>query len=354
MATENRIDLEEISTNIEDKAEFPDDIRRQIRRLRDKLRESEDAFNHFHWYGPEYDGQEAPEAPDWHALISQATNVLGSSSKDLWVCAWLIEALTTEYGFSGFRDGCLAATILVEQFWGMIEPSPEGDDGIENTVKMISSLNDSFFIDRLNAIPISESVSDGSTLTCVTLKSSSDSALSDFVSATDVDFFVDLTSDIEQAIAAFDGFSEAISSRCGDAAPPSAKIRETLADCKRLVRGFCGHVVPQEADQQSGEFGADDSADTSGVATVQNGGTSVSSNQVQNREDAFLVLERVADYFRRSEPHSPVSYALEQAVRWGRMPLPELLAELVSEDSARNDIFKLAGIRQPNSDDDDD
>jgi type VI secretion system protein ImpA len=70
---------------------------------------------------------------------------------------------------------------------------------------------------------------------------------------------------------------------------------------------------------------------------------------VETRQEAFQTLLGVADYFRRTEPHSPVSYALEQVVRWGRMPLPDLLAELVSDRSTREDIFKRTGIPQPSS-----
>ena len=67
--------------------------------------------------------------------------------------------------------------------------------------------------------------------------------------------------------------------------------------------------------------------------------------QIGSREEAFRALLQVAEFFKRTEPHSPISYTLEQAVRWGRMPLPELLSELVPEDSTREQIFKLVGIR---------
>jgi type VI secretion system protein ImpA len=68
---------------------------------------------------------------------------------------------------------------------------------------------------------------------------------------------------------------------------------------------------------------------------------------VRTREDAFRALLQVADYFKRTEPHSPVAYTLEQAVRWGRMPLPDLLTELIPEQTAREQIFKIVGIKQP-------
>ena len=68
---------------------------------------------------------------------------------------------------------------------------------------------------------------------------------------------------------------------------------------------------------------------------------------VRTREDAFRALLQVADYFKRTEPHSPVAYSLEQAVRWGRMPLPELLTELIPEQAAREQVFKVVGIKPP-------
>ena len=64
---------------------------------------------------------------------------------------------------------------------------------------------------------------------------------------------------------------------------------------------------------------------------------------LRDREDAFRTLLKVAEFFRRTEPHTVLSYTLEQLVRWGRMPLPELLVELIPEDSVRLD--RLEGGR---------
>jgi type VI secretion system protein ImpA len=55
----------------------------------------------------------------------------------------------------------------------------------------------------------------------------------------------------------------------------------------------------------------------------------------------------VADFFRRSEPHSVLSYALDQVVRWGKMTLPELLTELLPDEAPRKNLFRLAGIKPP-------
>jgi type VI secretion system protein ImpA len=67
---------------------------------------------------------------------------------------------------------------------------------------------------------------------------------------------------------------------------------------------------------------------------------------LQTREQALDSLRKVAEFFRKSEPHSPVSYALEQVVRWGGMPFPELWSELI-EEGPRKALFKQVGIRLP-------
>ncbi len=65
-----------------------------------------------------------------------------------------------------------------------------------------------------------------------------------------------------------------------------------------------------------------------------------------NRDLAFHLLRDVSDYFRQSEPHSPVSFLLEKAIRWGYLSLPELLQEMMTEQDGDNvsKIFNAAGL----------
>src|SRR5262245_60195763 len=66
-----------------------------------------------------------------------------------------------------------------------------------------------------------------------------------------------------------------------------------------------------------------------------------------SREEAFATLLRVAEFFRRSEPHSPVSYTLEELVRRGRMSLPDLLSELINDPTQRRNYYVVAGMKPP-------
>jgi type VI secretion system protein ImpA len=68
-------------------------------------------------------------------------------------------------------------------------------------------------------------------------------------------------------------------------------------------------------------------------------------SQAMNRDQAFGELRKIADYFAVNEPHSPVSFLLEKAIRWGYMSLPELMAELVTgNDKVLGHIKLITGI----------
>ena len=56
-------------------------------------------------------------------------------------------------------------------------------------------------------------------------------------------------------------------------------------------------------------------------------------------------ISRIAAYFRANEPHSPLSYTLEDAVRRARMGLPDLLKEMMPEAAARASVLSGLGIR---------
>jgi len=113
-----------------------------------------------------------------------------------------------------------------------------------------------------------------------------------------------------------------------------------LETCRDLLQSLC-------RDRQPDAPPADSTSEGAPAEAAAAGGDRKASGPIRNREAAFQSLLQVAEFFKRTEPHSPISYALEQAVRWGRMPLPDLLTELIPEEAARLQLFKLVGITPP-------
>jgi len=167
------------------------------------------------------------------------------------------------------------------------------------------------------------------------------------VSETSPAFYKTLKADVEETLAAFLSMSEVLDEKCGHDGPPVSNIRNTL---KRIIEviGFLTKdmALGGEADEDESEEASADSPDSTGAVKVTKVGKTVSIDgaTINNRDEAFRALLKVSEFFRKTEPHSPVSYNLEQAVKWGRMPLPELLGELIPDERAREEYFRLAGI----------
>ncbi len=349
------------------RADFsPTAIYRSIKDARSEARAGERSAA----WGEDGDNQTAEPRAAWKRLLDLAPQAIAEESKDLELAAWLTEGLVREHGYAGLRDGFRLMSRLVESFWDTLYPLPD-EDGLVTRLAPVVGLNgeesDGVLITPILNIPIT--AADG----CPPL------SLADYQRAVDLDqvadptkraqrvdagtvtlqvferavretprdFYATLQEDMEECSAEFEKLCAVLEAKCGrdssghSAAPPSSTIRSGLEACRNDLRGIVRRIFG-DGDASEPVAGGGDT-----LLAPQPGPPAVGNSAVRTREDAFRMLLQVAEYFKRSEPHSPVAYALEQAVRWGRMPLPELLTELIPEQSARDQIFKIVGIKPP-------
>ena len=72
-----------------------------------------------------------------------------------------------------------------------------------------------------------------------------------------------------------------------------------------------------------------------------------SINGIVSRDHAFQEIRKIADYFKETEPHSPISFLLERSIRWGYMSFPELLQEMIgAEKNVIDQINQMTGMDQ--------
>jgi predicted component of type VI protein secretion system len=62
---------------------------------------------------------------------------------------------------------------------------------------------------------------------------------------------------------------------------------------------------------------------------------------ISSRDEAYRRLAEAAEYLSRVEPHSPAPYLVKRAIQWGSLSLPELLPELVRNQSELAELFRL-------------
>ena len=55
-------------------------------------------------------------------------------------------------------------------------------------------------------------------------------------------------------------------------------------------------------------------------------------------------LTEVANFFRQTEPHSPVSYLVERAIKWSQMPLDAWLASVIKDGTVLDALRDTLGI----------
>jgi type VI secretion system protein ImpA len=305
------------------------------------------------------EGEQSDGAADWKPVLERGCAALAEKSKDLEIAAYVVEALLRLQGFAGLRDGFRLLRELVERFWEHLYPLPD-EDGIDSRVAPLAGLNgegsEGTLLGPLMSTPLTAGSSVGPYSYSDYQQAQALSGLeeearekriargavtmeqfSQAVTETPSEFFDNLVSLLKECQEEFGKLSEGLDKVCGERAPPTSAIREHLGQCLDAVRTTAGHKLKSEAPAaQEGAEGAQTAA-TGAVAARAPG-------EVQTREEAFATIQKIADFFRRTEPHSPLCYALDQVVRWGRLPLPELLRELVPDQGPREYYGRLVGL----------
>lgn len=308
--------------------------------------------------------------PDWKLVQQLATKALAEKAKDLEIAAYLIEALLRLNGFAGLRDGFRLTRELVEKFWDGLYPLPEKDPPPDEPplaarIAPLVSLNgedgEGTLIAPMARVPITEATSigdpytlahfnEGTSLKRITDKATLDKKLASgavslemfkkAVAETQAPFYRNLVEDLNACTAEFAKFGEVLNKRCDGRGPPTSNIRNALNKCLETVKQEAGDKwkpVEPSKDGPKKDGAAEPGAPGAPATAVP--------AVLQSREQALETLRKVAEFFRHTEPHSPVSYTLEQVERWARMALPDLWAELIADEAPRKNVFKQVGIR---------
>ncbi len=154
--------------------------------------------------------------------------------------------------------------------------------------------------------------------------------------------FGPLRRDATAARDAWEGMAAAMDERAGSEGPSTSQVRDLLVRIVDLASRF----APTEAAPASaGDIvAAGDNVDGAAGEVVAR---SRGAGPIATREQALAALAEIAGYFRRAEPHSPLAYTLDEAVRRARLSWPELLEEIVQEEGSRHAILTSLGIRPP-------
>jgi type VI secretion system protein ImpA len=332
-------------------------------RLRDARSEARDAER-----GQDAGGDDARDpTPLWRSVRELALKTLAETTKDLEVAAWLTEALVRSHGFAGLAAGAQLMAGLAEQYWDGLFPLPD-DYGMETRVTPVTGLNgrdgNGSLIQPLYKLALFNRV-DGSPVAYYQYQQSEQLGTLDAerrqqrIDAGAVPLeelerearaaggraWAALLADVRAARDAWQAMANLLDEKAGADGPSTTSVRDLLSG---IIEVAARYAPAEAADGEAApEAAGADAEGAAGATGAGFAGMAAAPGRAASREDALRALTEIANFFRRTEPHSPLSYTLDEAVRRGRMSWPELLAEIVADLDTRNGILSTLGIHPP-------
>ena len=285
---------------------------------------------------------------DWPFVATRCEQLIASHSKDLRVAVWLAEAHAKTRHFRGLGDGYALLAGLCERYWDGLFPLAEDDDHeqrIGNLFWLLSrtpqlvreipltagadgqfSLQD-FDAARQRAASAGapeqgwgESIRDDAA-TLAQMEAARQKNTREFADG--------LLADAQYCMQSLLALERSVDARFGTEGPSFRAAREALESAIH----FIAPLAP--------------AADFSGAPGVAAPGAGQGGAIVQ-RQQALAQLRQVADFFRRTEPHSPVAYLADKAASWGELPLHLWLRAVVKDQGTLAQLDEMLGMGSAN------
>jgi type VI secretion system protein ImpA len=313
---------------------------------------------------------------DWGRVAELCHEALVGRSKDLQLGVWLLEALIHKRGFAGAATGLVVLAALVERFWDDLHPLPD-DDGLESRMAPLAWAN-AKLSDALRRVPLTEptpvdphryAMADWLEASFAANRQRreprgktgegsgrpSQDAIRQALAMLDGRALEAHRTALGEASAALEALDARLDALAGAEAPSLGRLRDEIAAILRLLDEVRPMPEPTPAaphppaepsaepsPEGQGEPAASSPAVPPGVPSVLEG-----FGPIESREQAYAVLDAVADHLLRIEPHSPAPYLVKRAVGWSRLSLAELLAEFMHQDGNLERLLYLLGIERP-------
>jgi type VI secretion system protein ImpA len=289
------------------------------------------------------------------ALVDQIIDCLGEKCKSLILASYLPHLMLIGYGTEGFDAGLTIVRELTIRFPNRIFPQDKerlgsflrrgvyvgNDDKVTDNYKLFLYL----------AVTESENLP-YALLRNAVLKGSGGGIEGRYAadaSRSSVDFYVQLIdrgldSIVENARQA----NQALGEYLGD---PTFEIVsftfiESLERMASILRNLatdnCADYPPVEEEETESE-----GAGPAAVAAPQ----APMTGEIVDRDQAIKMLGKIADFFYKTERHSPISYRIRDTIKWCKMDFPELLQLLLDGDeSSISEMQKRVGFDDLDSD----
>ncbi len=313
-------------------------------------------------------GETEVQPADWDKVIQLGQQMLTRKGKHLEVACDLTEALIRKHGFAGLRDGLRLVREIQTRFWESLYPELDTADEValeESLLDRAGPLNglNTNIVDAINAVPVTEAsgvenftwllYNDSRYVENVGRKDpearaqliadgrADPEAVNVAIAATPWQFYeagMQCLEEAGQELKQLDDLLDEKYAPLRDEGPTLGGIKQAIEECKEFFEATYKEKKPAEAAPVE-----ETSAETAPAAAPAAGPLTLDP---RDRADALRRLRAVAQFFQRTEPHSPVAYLVQRAAAWGEMSLEEWLREVVKDEATLGQIRETLGIKK--------
>lgn len=299
---------------------------------------------------------------DWKFVVDRCALLMRTRSKDLRLAVWFTEASAKVDGLAGLGNGFRLIAMLCDRFWETMHPVPEDGDNEQRVGNLAWLLSRSAQLMR--EMPLTEgrdtaySLADFEAARNRALQAEKALAeglapppgikLADMETARRKNsrrFTEKNIADAQACLDALATMERAVDARLGADGPGFTHARETLDTVIAAIRRFAQDAGVKQASPLSATVvtRASPTADAAMplAASVLPLG---SHGPIQDRNQALAQLRDVAEFFRRTEPHSPVAYLADKAAEWGNLPLHAWLQTVIKDSASLAHVEELLGL----------
>jgi len=287
--------------------------------------------------------------PQWPRVRELCETILAARSKDLQVACWYAEALARLEGFPGLARGLAAVDGLLDRFWDSCHPALDG-------LSLDARIGRLEWADRnlalaVRQIPLTAAETGGhSWLQWEEARAVDNRALRDpqardealrdgklpgeaiqkAVLGSGGPFLAALQDGIGEARAACRGLQGTLERLFGPENPGLEALAEALEACAEFISQARQRFLPTAPGEKAPALGP--APRPSGPQTT--------------RTEAILTLRATAEFFRSTEPHSPVALLVERAAHWAELSLDGWLAEVIKDPPTLAQVRELLNLER--------
>ena len=235
---------------------------------------------------------------DWYAVVTDATAVLTSRSKDLLAAVYLTRAWFQVEGAIGLQRGLGLVHDLLTTFWDDLQPALSRLRARRAALLWLS--------DGLS--PLLETQAPG------------------------------------PAWVASLASAQAIEAICD---PHFADGDSGISGVRRVLAKLAAAPEPISDPKPNRETRMTGTS-TDSVTRPATPVTTSSNGAIADRADALRRLQELAEFFQRTEPHGPIGFLVQRAAKWGDLSFQQLYLDLLANNSsAQGELWQVLGLPRP-------